>query len=114
MNQQVHIPLCNYTIDGDLITIEQDSMGGGIYTVAIHRSHVAIIAKELGLLGNGATLKRLVAAVHSAKEKAEYVATQMREAYAEAEVENIQPEEEAVSVLLAYLDGVISMLPEYQ
>lgn len=108
MNKQTSIPDCNYSIDGDLVTIQQ---GIEDREVAIHRSHVAILAKELGLLGNGATLKRMVAAVHSAKEKAEYVATQMRDAY---DVENIQPEEEAVSVLLAYLDGVISMLPENQ
>lgn len=113
MNKTIEIPKCNYTIDDEFVTIDQDTHGDGHYIVSIHRSHVAMIANDLGLLGNGATLKRMVATIYEARDRAAFCG-QMVEKIKHHSDEGATLEEEAVGNLLAYLDGVISMLPENQ
>jgi hypothetical protein len=109
MNQKTDIPDCSYFIDGDFVTISQDGHGGEDYIVSIHKTHIQMIAGELCLLGRGDALWRLVAVIHEARRRAEYCADMVKKA---PDGHMLTLEEEAVSDLLAYLDGVIAMLPQ--
>lgn len=110
MNQKTEIPDCSYSIEGDFVTISQDGHGNNDYIVSIHKSHIQLIAGDLSLIGRGDALWRLVAAIHEARRRAEYCADMVEKAPAG---QTLTLEEEAVSDLLAYLDGVIAMLPEH-
>ncbi|MFZ3018787.1 MAG: hypothetical protein WA056_10060 [Gallionella sp.] len=109
MDQKKEIPDCSYSIDGELVTISQDGHGNDDFIVTIHKSHIQMIAGEFGLIGRGDALWRLVAAIHEARRRAEHCAVMVEKVPAG---QVLTLEEEAVSALLDYLDGVIAMLPE--
>ncbi len=55
------IPAVDFDIDGDFITIEQDTHGEGCWSVRLHRMHIQHIASKLGipvLDVTAATIKR--------------------------------------------------------
>lgn len=109
MNKETIIPDCTYSIDGNFASIKQDDMGGNDSNVYIHKSHIAMIARDLGLMGGEGMMWRMVAAIHEARRMAAHCCEMVDRSSPGGE---INVEEAAAADLLSFLDGVIAMLPE--
>lgn len=107
MNEETIIPDCTYSIEGNFVAIKQeDGNGSNVY---IHKSHIAMIARDLGLMGGDGMMWRMVAAIHEARRMAVHCCEMVDRSSPGGE---INVEEAATADLLYFLGGVIAMLPE--